>query len=84
MSEGPPEIMEPKLTEMVESSESPVKLSCKARGYPAPSITWTTSNGEVMTLCVFIGPLQMSVQSANQEEILWPPKAGILAPPVSI
>ncbi|GAA6215075.1 cell surface glycoprotein MUC18 [Lates japonicus] len=35
-------------TEMEQSFEKSVELSCLARGFPAPSITWTTSDGKVL------------------------------------
>ncbi|XP_041795897.1 melanoma cell adhesion molecule b isoform X2 [Chelmon rostratus] len=46
--QGPPEIMEKDHTEMEQIFEKTVELSCHARGFPAPSITWTTSDGKVL------------------------------------
>ncbi|XP_022609559.1 cell surface glycoprotein MUC18 isoform X1 [Seriola dumerili] len=45
---GTPEIVKPDNTEIEESFEKSVELSCLARGFPAPSITWTTSDGKVL------------------------------------
>uniref|UniRef100_A0A8C5DR50 Cell surface glycoprotein MUC18-like n=2 Tax=Gouania willdenowi TaxID=441366 RepID=A0A8C5DR50_GOUWI len=45
--EGPPEIMEQD-TEL-ESYDKSVQLTCHGKGYPAPQITWTTSDGKVVT-----------------------------------
>ncbi|XP_044059274.1 melanoma cell adhesion molecule b isoform X2 [Siniperca chuatsi] len=45
--QGPPEIMEPENVEM-ESFQTTVNVSCKVRGFPAPSVTWTTSDGKVL------------------------------------
>ncbi|KAL7399749.1 hypothetical protein ABVT39_001015 [Epinephelus coioides] len=46
--EGPPEIMQPEYTTMEESFENTVDLSCTARGFPAPNIVWTTSDGKIL------------------------------------
>lgn len=46
-SAGPPVIMGPKYVELEEDIEKTVDLSCNAIGFPAPSIVWTTSDGEV-------------------------------------
>ncbi|XP_070827231.1 melanoma cell adhesion molecule b isoform X2 [Chaetodon trifascialis] len=46
--QGPPEIMEQDYTEMDLVFEKTVDLSCHARGFPAPSITWITSDGKVL------------------------------------
>ncbi|XP_042342562.1 melanoma cell adhesion molecule b [Plectropomus leopardus] len=46
--QGPPEIMEQDYTEMEESFESTVDLSCNVRGFPAPKIIWTASDGEII------------------------------------
>ncbi|XP_076591971.1 melanoma cell adhesion molecule b isoform X1 [Chaetodon auriga] len=46
--QGPPEIMEQDYTEMDLVFEKTVELSCHARGFPAPSITWITSDGKVL------------------------------------
>ncbi|XP_068440189.1 melanoma cell adhesion molecule b isoform X2 [Clinocottus analis] len=46
--QGPPKIMEPINNEIEESFESTVKLSCKVRGFPTPSVTWTTSDGKIL------------------------------------
>ncbi|XP_071376643.1 melanoma cell adhesion molecule b isoform X3 [Centroberyx affinis] len=45
---GPPEISEPVNTAIEENVESTVNLSCHARGFPPPSITWTSSDGQVL------------------------------------
>lgn len=47
LSAGPPEIVEPEYTEMEETLENTVDLKCHVRGFPVPSITWTTSDGKV-------------------------------------
>lgn len=44
---GPPKIIEPDNTEVEESFENSVDLSCVVRGFPAPSITWSTADGKV-------------------------------------
>ncbi|XP_053277966.1 melanoma cell adhesion molecule b isoform X2 [Pleuronectes platessa] len=44
---GPPEIKRPDNTEIEESVETSVHLSCSVRGFPAPIINWTTSDGKV-------------------------------------
>ncbi|XP_069390645.1 melanoma cell adhesion molecule b isoform X2 [Paralichthys olivaceus] len=46
--EGPPEIMRPDNTEIEESFEKSVDLSCSVRGFPAPDVTWATSDGKVL------------------------------------
>ncbi|XP_071353165.1 melanoma cell adhesion molecule b isoform X2 [Trachinotus anak] len=43
-----PEIVKPDNTEIEESFEKSVELSCLARGFPAPSITWTASDEKVL------------------------------------
>ncbi|KAM4565871.1 melanoma cell adhesion molecule b isoform 2-T2 [Odontesthes bonariensis] len=45
--QGAPEIIKKDSTEIV-TSEKAVELSCQARGYPSPTITWTTSDGKVI------------------------------------
>ncbi|XP_034460494.1 melanoma cell adhesion molecule b isoform X1 [Hippoglossus hippoglossus] len=45
---GRPEIMRPDNTEIEESFEKSVNLSCSVRGFPAPIVTWTTSDGKVL------------------------------------
>uniref|UniRef100_A0A3Q1I307 Ig-like domain-containing protein n=2 Tax=Anabas testudineus TaxID=64144 RepID=A0A3Q1I307_ANATE len=45
---GPPKIIEPDNTEVEESFENSVDLSCVVRGFPAPSITWSTADGKVL------------------------------------
>lgn len=47
LSAGPPEIMQPKVTEMEDFLESDVDLTCDVRGFPAPTVTWTSSDGKV-------------------------------------
>uniref|UniRef100_A0A3Q3WF77 Ig-like domain-containing protein n=1 Tax=Mola mola TaxID=94237 RepID=A0A3Q3WF77_MOLML len=46
--QGRPEIRERDNTEIEENFESTVNLSCNVIGVPAPSITWTTSDGKVL------------------------------------
>ncbi|XP_078140498.1 melanoma cell adhesion molecule b isoform X1 [Centroberyx gerrardi] len=46
--QGPPEISEPVNTAIEENVESTVNLSCHARGFPTPSITWSSSDGQVL------------------------------------
>ncbi|XP_029374194.1 melanoma cell adhesion molecule b isoform X3 [Echeneis naucrates] len=43
---GPPEIMKLDNTEIEVNFEKSVELSCVAKGFPAPDITWTTSDGK--------------------------------------
>lgn len=47
LSAGAPEIIKQDNTDIEERLEETVDLSCFARGFPAPSITWTTSDGKV-------------------------------------
>nr|XP_020510629.1 cell surface glycoprotein MUC18 isoform X4 [Labrus bergylta] len=42
---GPPEILKPDNTE-IESYDTTVDLSCMVRGFPAPKIIWSTSDGQ--------------------------------------
>ncbi|CAN9511356.1 unnamed protein product [Ophioblennius macclurei] len=42
---GAPQIMEEDTN--IESYDKSVELKCHARGYPAPEMTWTTSDGKV-------------------------------------
>ncbi|KAM9317683.1 melanoma cell adhesion molecule b isoform 2-T2 [Pholidichthys leucotaenia] len=44
--QGSPEIMKKSTEE--ETYEKTVKLSCSARGFPVPTINWTTSDGKVL------------------------------------
>ncbi|XP_070685363.1 melanoma cell adhesion molecule b isoform X2 [Pempheris klunzingeri] len=46
--QGPPEIVGPVNMKMDESFDSTVDLKCRFRGFPAPSVTWTTSDGKVL------------------------------------
>lgn len=46
--QAPPNIINPQNTEMEESSGNTVVLSCDVRGFPAPSVTWTTADGKVL------------------------------------
>lgn len=39
--------MQPKVTEMEDFLESDVDLTCNVRGFPAPTVTWTSSDGKV-------------------------------------
>ncbi|XP_040902861.1 melanoma cell adhesion molecule b isoform X2 [Toxotes jaculatrix] len=45
---GPPNIKNPDNTEIEETYGRSVNLSCLVRGFPVPSITWTTSDGKVL------------------------------------
>ncbi|KAM3875234.1 melanoma cell adhesion molecule b [Diretmus argenteus] len=45
--EGPPEISEPMVKAIEENVEKTVNLSCHAKGFPTPHITWTSSDGQV-------------------------------------
>uniref|UniRef100_A0A8C6PJ59 Melanoma cell adhesion molecule b n=1 Tax=Nothobranchius furzeri TaxID=105023 RepID=A0A8C6PJ59_NOTFU len=44
---GKPEIQEKDINE-IETSDETIILSCHAKGYPTPKITWTTSEGKVI------------------------------------
>uniref|UniRef100_A0A1A8J1W2 Melanoma cell adhesion molecule b n=2 Tax=Nothobranchius kuhntae TaxID=321403 RepID=A0A1A8J1W2_NOTKU len=44
---GKPEIQEKDVNE-IETSDETIILSCHAKGYPTPKITWTTSEGKVI------------------------------------
>ncbi|KAK2847193.1 hypothetical protein Q5P01_010192 [Channa striata] len=44
---GPPKIRKEDNTEIEESFESTVELTCFVRGFPAPNVTWTTLDGKV-------------------------------------
>ncbi|KAM7413301.1 hypothetical protein PAMA_020607 [Pampus argenteus] len=46
--QSPPEIMKPDNTEIEESFENTVDLRCHVRGFPAPNVTWSTSDGKVL------------------------------------
>lgn len=46
--QGAPEILEPVSTEIEESFDSTVDLSCDVRGFPAPTVIWTTSDGKTL------------------------------------
>nr|XP_057935881.1 melanoma cell adhesion molecule b isoform X2 [Doryrhamphus excisus] len=45
---GPPEIMQSEHTDIEESLDSTVDLTCHVRGYPAPTIIWTTPDGKFL------------------------------------
>lgn len=47
LTSGPPEVTTPGVTEMEAGLENTVDLSCRVRGFPAPSVTWTTADGKV-------------------------------------
>ena len=47
VSAGQPQIIRPDNTDIEESFEKSVNLNCMVRGFPVPSITWTTSDGQV-------------------------------------
>ncbi|XP_055022755.1 melanoma cell adhesion molecule b isoform X2 [Boleophthalmus pectinirostris] len=44
--QGKPEILPPVSTEIEESMDTTVDLNCYVRGYPYPTVTWSTSEGE--------------------------------------
>ncbi|XP_039677462.1 melanoma cell adhesion molecule b isoform X6 [Perca fluviatilis] len=44
--QGRPYILTPEYTEIEASYEETVNLNCDVRGFPAPSIIWTTSDGK--------------------------------------
>ncbi|XP_068173507.1 melanoma cell adhesion molecule b isoform X2 [Antennarius striatus] len=46
--QGPPQIIKPDNTELEETFENTVDLSCNVRGFPAPSVSWTTSDGQTL------------------------------------
>ncbi|KAM6932240.1 melanoma cell adhesion molecule b isoform 2-T2 [Lycodopsis pacificus] len=46
--QGPPEITKPDDTEVEESFGTTVDLTCNVRGFPTPSVTWTTSDGKIL------------------------------------
>ncbi|KAG8002031.1 Cell surface glycoprotein MUC18, partial [Nibea albiflora] len=46
--QGPPKIMEQEHTDLEESVSNTVDLSCNVRGFPAPSVIWTTSDGKII------------------------------------
>ncbi|XP_053176738.1 melanoma cell adhesion molecule b [Scomber japonicus] len=46
--QSPPEITKPDSTDIEETFENIVKLECKARGFPVPTVMWTTSDGKVL------------------------------------
>nr|XP_020455762.1 cell surface glycoprotein MUC18 isoform X3 [Monopterus albus] len=45
---GPPEIMEKEKTVMEVNFKETVNLKCHVRGFPVPSVTWTTLDGKVL------------------------------------
>ncbi|KAM4627451.1 melanoma cell adhesion molecule b [Polymixia lowei] len=45
---GPPEITEPINRDIEESVQKTVNLTCHARGFPAPSITWSSSDAQIL------------------------------------
>ncbi|XP_057695816.1 melanoma cell adhesion molecule b isoform X1 [Corythoichthys intestinalis] len=45
---GAPEIMKPEQTDFEESLANKVDLTCQVRGFPAPDVIWTTSDGKVL------------------------------------
>ncbi|KAM3616709.1 uncharacterized protein V6R79_022058 [Siganus canaliculatus] len=47
---GAPEIMEQENKEMEENVDNTVELKCNVRGYPAPSISWSTTDGKVLAM----------------------------------
>ncbi|XP_076002205.1 melanoma cell adhesion molecule b isoform X2 [Genypterus blacodes] len=44
--QGPPEITEPLTRDIEESKDTTINLSCHARGFPTPHITWSASDGQ--------------------------------------
>ncbi|XP_037123557.1 melanoma cell adhesion molecule b isoform X3 [Syngnathus acus] len=45
---GAPEIIKPEHTDIEESVASTVDLTCHVRGFPAPSVIWTTTDGKIL------------------------------------
>lgn len=45
---GPPVITEPQETILEENLDASVTLTCQARGYPTPTLTWTASDSQVL------------------------------------
>lgn len=46
--QGSPEIQTPDSTEVEESMDRTVDLSCYVRGYPYPDVSWSTSEGKIL------------------------------------
>ncbi|XP_029302054.1 melanoma cell adhesion molecule b isoform X2 [Cottoperca gobio] len=46
--QGPPQIINPDFTEVKKSLQEMVDLSCNVRGFPAPSVIWSTSDGKIL------------------------------------
>ncbi|CAL1570410.1 unnamed protein product [Knipowitschia caucasica] len=46
--QGAPEILTPENAELEESVDQTVELSCYVRGYPHPTVTWSTSEGKIV------------------------------------
>ncbi|KAM8903100.1 melanoma cell adhesion molecule b isoform 4-T4 [Spinachia spinachia] len=46
--QGPPQIMKSDHAEMEESAETTVDLRCSVRGFPTPSVIWTTADGKIL------------------------------------
>ncbi|XP_034557204.1 melanoma cell adhesion molecule b isoform X4 [Notolabrus celidotus] len=46
--QSPPKILSPDNTDIEESYDAAVELSCHVRGFPTPNVTWTTSDGKVL------------------------------------
>ncbi|XP_010792110.1 cell surface glycoprotein MUC18 isoform X2 [Notothenia coriiceps] len=45
---GPPDIIEPEFTDIEKNFEDMVELSCDVRGYPPPTVMWSTSDREIL------------------------------------
>lgn len=45
--EGPPQIVGPAYIEKEGNTDETVNLSCSAKGFPSPTVVWTTSDGQV-------------------------------------
>ncbi|XP_077350419.1 melanoma cell adhesion molecule b isoform X2 [Festucalex cinctus] len=45
---GAPKIIKPEQTDLEESVANMVDLTCHVRGFPAPSVIWTTRDGKVL------------------------------------
>ncbi|XP_061682706.1 melanoma cell adhesion molecule b isoform X3 [Syngnathoides biaculeatus] len=45
---GAPEIMKPERTDIEESLANTVELTCDVRGFPIPTVIWTTLDGKVL------------------------------------
>ncbi|CAL8351088.1 unnamed protein product [Lota lota] len=48
--QGQPEILKPQITSLEETVESTVVLTCRARGYPKPTIIWKSPEVQIDTV----------------------------------